>query len=218
MKRILSVLCLASLAACGGGGGGGSPMPVAIAPIAAQAPKPDCSVELNGDSIMWGQSVPPGATTIQRLASPPAVTLKRIRPSYTVVDKSVGGQMATERAAVFNNDTRNSRIIVIQHGTNDLYRGNVADMVVALKSMVTYAQAERRTVILTGMSTIASTLYPEFRDAVKQVAVDTGAVYADWPSVAVVTTDAAHPDQASSEALVAKLALSLDAIAPECKS
>lgn len=216
MKRLVSLACLAMLASCGGGGGGsgggGGFIPMA-APVAEVAPvERDCTVELNGDSIMHGESDGNGTM----LKSVPASTLKGLRPAYTVTDKAVGGQTSTERAAQFNNDNRTSRIIVIQHGVNDMYRGDVDSMEVALKSMTTYAQAEGRKVVITGMSVIDAPKWKSFADRVKKVADDTGSVYADWTTVQGSQADGVHPDQAFSNELVGKLAVALDQIAPEC--
>ena len=99
--RLLPVLALAALTACGGGGGssGGVVMmpsatttaapvaaPVAAAPepepAPAPAPKPGCTVDLYGDSIMAGA------------VEHPAEVLKAMRPMYSVYDHSVPGETA----------------------------------------------------------------------------------------------------------------------------
>lgn len=210
MKALFAFSVIA-LTACGGGGGGSGGGGFAMAPVAVQAPvKRDCSVVLYGDSIMQGEDV---ART--RLSSPPAVTLKTIRPAYTVEDRSVGGETATARSATFNNEYRPQRFVVIEHGINDIF--TEAPFEPSLKSMISYAKAEGKTVIVTGLSRMEYERFTEYAEWIRKVAVESGAVYADWPSVQVQTYDRVHPDQASSIALVEKLASTLDQLAPECR-
>lgn len=185
-------------------------MPIA-APAPEQAPPPprDCSVVLYGDSIMWGED-----KNRTRLESPPAVTLKKIRPVYTIEDRSVGGETATARAKTFNNEHRPQRIVVIQHGINDVFQD--LDFEAPLKSMITYAQAEGHKVILTGFNRMDFETWLPFAERVKRIAIDTGAMYGEWASVPGKTYDTVHPDQEMSIALVERLAWALDRIAPEC--
>lgn len=213
-KQALAIVALAALTACGGGGGG-EPAPVAAAPVAppaapvAPAPAPVCTIEINGDSIPLGAGVEVGM----------AVTLRQIRPMWTVIDKSVGGMTSVRRATEFFNENRTARVIVLQYGVNDAYQKlAVAEMDAALKAMALYSKSEGRTVIFTGMSRTSIPGASVYAAAVKQAADDTGSVYADWPSVeGVLQADEIHPAQQMSNDLAAKLALSMDAVAPECR-
>lgn len=67
----------------------------ALAGKAAQGKKgiPECSVTLEGDSIMWGGFVPG-----PRLLDPPVEILKRTRPKYTFEDNSILGGTAVARS------------------------------------------------------------------------------------------------------------------------
>lgn len=215
MKRALSILALSVLTACGGGcgGGGGGSEPVAAAP-ASQAPAApvarDCGITLYGDSVQAG---PFNATT-------PAQRIKALRPAYRVVDRSVGGEMASTRAATFNNETRDTPFVGLAHGVNDRARGTRDSLMAALRSMVTYAQAERRTVIMTGLPVFSGAdvnNWAEFRDAVKAVAVETGAAYAGWDTITGETWDGTHPKQALSDAQTDAIIAKLDELAPECR-
>lgn len=199
------------ITACGGGGGGGGGGGFAAAPAPAkEAPPPICTVELNGDSILHGQALD--------AAEAPAKILKALRPQYTVQDKTVGGQTAKQRAALFNNDYRTARVIVIQHGTNDLNRFVPEDIEPALKSMGTYAKAEGRIVVLTGMSKLDLPKYDEYSALIRKTAADIGAIYAGWDEVEGKSIgDGIHPDVAFNRALVEKLALALDRALPECR-
>jgi hypothetical protein len=202
--RLSAFVFIASMAACGGGGGGSSE-PAAAAP--AQKVAPICTVVLYGDSIMRGEA----AITLD---SRPAATLKRIRPAYTIEDRSVGGETAETRAATFNNEYRPQRIVVIQHAVNDMLQGKA--LAPALNAMVGYAKAEGRTVIVTGVSYVNDPRLDATRALVAKVAADNGVIYADWPSVKGDVYDHIHPDQAYSDALVAKLAEAMDRALPEC--
>lgn len=206
MKYVFALTFLA-LAACGGGGGGGAPI-ASTAPV-VEAPKPICTVEFDGDSILWGEDV-----NFTRLASPPAVTLKRIRPAYTIDDRSQRGQTAQDASKAFNTQARTSRIVVIQYGVNDMNHGFPLEA--SLTSMVSHAKGEGRIVVMTGLSKTDNPALEQYRAVAKKVATEQGVTYADWPSVDGKTFDGIHPDQAFSTALTEKLAAALDVVAPTC--
>lgn len=204
MKTFFALALAVLLTACGGGGG--DPEPQAIAAPAAR----NCSVTLYGDSVLWG------AFNETR----PRDRIKALRPAYTVIDRTEGGELATGRAATFNNETRATRFVVFDHGVNDRGHGTLASMVTALRSMVTYTQAERRTAILTGLPVLTGAdvnNWAEFRDAVKAVAAETGAAYAGWDAITGETWDGTHPKQEMSDAQTNAIIATLDALAPECK-
>src|SRR5690606_13659606 len=129
----ISALAVAVLiAGCGGGGDLATPVPVDSVelgavpggvvqpfaePDAPMSPIKGCSVVLYGDSILAG------ANPLGSLAETPARTIKRLRPRYTVDDRSRSGQSATQAARLFPNDNRTARIVVLEHGTNDMLLG-----------------------------------------------------------------------------------------------
>jgi hypothetical protein len=181
---------------------------------AAAKPEPVCSVELYGDSILHG-----GYLGDQRLREPPAAALRRLRPRYRVVDRSVNGETASARSASFASEERSGRIVVIEHGLNDAMQGLPLDP--SLRTMVASARAEGRHVVLTGLSrTLTGAQVRAQGDAVvRRVARELAVPFADWGSVPVQPTEMAdilHPAQAYSGRLVEHLVRVLDAVAPEC--
>lgn len=182
--------------------------------MAAAKPEAVCSVELYGDSILHG-----GYLGDKRLQEPPAAALRRLRPRYKVVDRSVNGETASARSASFAGEERSGRIVVIEHGLNDAMQGLPLDG--ALRAMIVKARAEGRHVVLTGLSrTLTGAQVRAQGDAVvRRVARDMAVPFADWGSVPVQPTEMAdilHPAQAYSARLVEYLARVLDTVAPEC--
>ena len=214
---------------CGGGGdgaGAGGPAPTASSPAPAAEPpkasvaaanaKTGCSVTLEGDSILYG-----GYGYHQRLAEPPAAALRRMRPAYAVIDNSAGGSTAAGRAPEFVKVPVGTRFVVLEHGINDGLFGRVQDLAPALRSMVAHVKAQGATPVITGIARPA--MQAPARDAAdaaaRQVAADTGALFADWGAVPVEPSEMAdvlHPGPAYSARLVERLVDVLDAAAPEC--
>ncbi|MGJ7610091.1 MULTISPECIES: SGNH/GDSL hydrolase family protein [unclassified Variovorax] len=173
-----------------------------------------CSVELYGDSILHG-----GYSGDRRLREPPADALRRLRPRYSVVDRSVNGETASSRSASFAGEARSGRIVVIEHGLNDAMQGLPLES--SLRAMVAKARAEGRHVVLTGLSrTLGGADVRAQADAtVRRVARDLAVPFVDWGSVPVHATEMAdiiHPAQVYSTRLVEHLARVLDTVAPEC--
>ncbi|MGJ7532187.1 SGNH/GDSL hydrolase family protein [Variovorax sp. ZT5P30] len=173
-----------------------------------------CSVELYGDSILHG-----GYLGDKRLDEAPAAAIRRMRPRYHVVDRSVNGETASARSAAFANEARSGRIVVIEHGLNDAMQNLPLES--ALRSMVSTARAEGRDVVLTGLSqTLAGADVRARGDAtVRRVTADLAVPFADWGSVPMrrgEMADILHPSQAYSTRLVERLIKVLDNLAPEC--
>lgn len=188
----------------------------AAAAPAAPRPKPEavCSVELYGDSILHG-----GYLGDRRLQEPPADALRRLRPRYRVVDRTVNGETASARSASFASEERVGRIVVIEHGLNDAMQGLPLES--ALRAMVAKARAEGRHVVLTGLSRTltGAEVRAQGDAAVRRVARDMAVPFADWGSVPVRAAEMAdilHPAQAYSGRLVEHLVKVLDTVAPEC--
>lgn len=182
--------------------------------VAVSRPATVCSVELYGDSILHG-----GYLGDLRLQEPPAEALRRLRPRYRVIDRSVNGETASARSASFASEARSGRIVVIEHGLNDAMQG--LPLEASLRAMVTKARAEGRHVVLTGLSrTLVGADVRLLGDAtVRRVARDLAVPFADWGSVPVHPTEMAdilHPAQAYSARLVEHLVRVLDTVAPEC--
>ncbi|OUM01778.1 SGNH/GDSL hydrolase family protein [Variovorax sp. JS1663] len=224
--RVLSALALAAVAGCsggcGGGGGGGSSAPIAMLPAPSNPdprpeqpikPPPVCTVWLEGDSILHGSSL------AGRLAEPPAAAIKRMRPMYTVTDRSVPGNYVNLRIPGFLAEPLDARFVVLQFGIND--GGQGFDYREPLRAMVQRVKALGKTPIITGLSRVRGA--PLWRDAydalARHVAQEEGALFADWGTAAFDPADMAddvHPGQSYSTRLIEQLVRALDRAAPEC--
>ncbi|PZQ77972.1 MAG: hypothetical protein DI563_02100 [Variovorax paradoxus] len=195
--------------ACGGGGegteSGGVPGYGNTVASAPESSSQSCSVVLYGDSIMAGQN-PAGA-----LAETPVQAIKRMRSGWSVEDRSRAGTSAAQLAALFPNDPRTARVVVLEHGINDLILG--MSPVESIRSVVDFAKAEGRAVVVTGLSQQTRVDTPRWlaaADGIAQVAKAAAVTYADWPSVTGNTVDGTHPDQAFSNDLASQLVRALD--------
>lgn len=176
--------------------------------------QPDCSVTLWGDSILNGAH-----NITQRLADPPALILRRLRPRYAVEDNSVPGDSAYAREPQFLRLSFRARIVVLHYGINDAGNGYAYER--ALRTMVAHARSQGRSVVITGLSHVVGGMAARDRyDAIaRRVASDTGSTFADWGAVRFDPADMAdsvHPGAPYAERLTAQLALALDRVAPEC--
>ncbi|OUM01646.1 SGNH/GDSL hydrolase family protein [Variovorax sp. JS1663] len=225
-RVVASAFAIAVLSGCGGGGGGGGgggpiatlPAPTHQNPQPEQPikPPPVCSVWLEGDSILHGSTFGAG-----RLTEPPAAAIKRMRPMYTVTDRSQPGAYVNLRMPGFLTELLDARFIVIEFGIND--GGNGFDYKEPLRAMVQRAKGLGRTPVVTGLSRVRGA--PPWRDAyddlARQVAAEEGAIFADWGAAAFDPADMAddvHPGQAYSTRLVEQLVRALDKAAPECNA
>ena len=221
LSRIALAILPASalVGACGGSGGGGTAAsPAALLarnPAEAALPGPrDCSVTLEGDSILHG-----AYGHDQRLSEPPAAVLKRMRPAYTVIDNAVAGTAAIQREPSFAATPITTRFVVLEHGINDGQLGYPYEA--PLRSMVAHVQAAGRTPVITGLTRQPQPVRGrDFYDGMaRRIADETGALFADWGSVAFSPDELAdmlHPGPIYSERLVARLVSLLDKAAPEC--
>lgn len=210
---------VASIIGCSEGSGGGLPPSTAAS---AAAPKPpdaaDCSVTLYGDSILYGTY---GTTPTNRLAEPPAAAIKRLRPGYTVVDRSSPGDFVNLRLPTFRRDVIDTRLVVIEHGMNDA--GNRFDYAEPLRSMIRGVKALGKTPIVTGLSRPRSgevSTRDAYDKIARSVAAEERVIFADWGAVAMTDADlqdALHPGQDYSHRLTEQLVSALDRAAPECR-
>jgi len=169
----------------------------------------NCIVDLYGDSIAAG------ANMFGYLNPVPAKGLERLRPKLKVVDHAVSGQTAAQAAVPFVQEQRTGAVVVIEHGTNDMTLG--LDPVPPIKAMVATARSEGRVVIVTGLSRRGHPTFEATARAIEKAAVESGAMYADWPSLQGQTVDGTHPNQQFSNALVARLVEVIDQALPGCK-
>lgn len=223
---LTAILAIGALVpACGGSSGsGGTTLPANAAQGAQDAvgtptdTKPaaplDCTVTLEGDSVLYG-----AYGNQQRLDEPPAAALKRMRPAYTVTDNSVAGSTATQRAPAFTKLSLSTRFVVLQHGLNDGQFRQPYEP--ALRGMLAHVQAQGRTPVITGLSRQTSPAlgWDAANNIATRVARETGTLFADWAAVPFKPAEMAdllHPAPAYSARLVASLVAVLDAAAPEC--
>ncbi|ADU35612.1 SGNH/GDSL hydrolase family protein [Variovorax paradoxus] len=180
---------------------------------------PDCTVALWGDSILYGGF---GASLANRIKEPPAAALKRIRPAWTIADYSSPGDSAHKRLPTFVLQPMPARVVVLQYGINDA--GNNYQYEPALRGMVDYVQAARKTSIVTGLSQVKADRMPQrdgYDATARRVAQEEGVLFADWGAARFDPADMVddiHPQQPYSTRLVERLVLALDQIAPECAS
>ncbi|MDQ0069575.1 lysophospholipase L1-like esterase [Variovorax boronicumulans] len=183
------------------------------------AAAPDCTVALWGDSILYGGF---GASLANRIKEPPAAALKRIRPAWTIADYSSPGDSAHKRLPTFVMQPMPARVVVLQYGINDA--GNNYQYEPALRGMVDYVQAARKTSIVTGLSQVKADRMPQrdgYDATARRVAQEEGVLFADWGAARFDPADMVddiHPQQPYSTRLVERLVLALDQIAPECAS
>lgn len=191
------------------------PSPASAAQTADAAAAPaGCSVRFEGDSILRGDTMTAGL-----LPETPAAGLKRMRPAYTVEDKTISGAYAGMRLAEFLNAAISSRFVVFDYGLNDATQNREYEQ--PLRAMLQRAKALGRTAIVTGLSrTVSVVPNRDAYDAIaRRVAKEEGALFVDWGSVhfdPVEMADSSHPAQPYSTRLTAALVATLDAAAPEC--
>lgn len=225
MKRVLSIMALAVLTACGGGCGGGgeytldvkgsvpsTTTPTTPAPPAAPVNPFACYIGLNGDSILNGFE----------LADTPAMIIKRLRPKYTVINRAVNGQALVNRVPAFYNETRNTAIEVIAWGVNDSVIPG-APYEQTLRDVTAYLRAEGRKVVFTGLTRQNPDVpaIVAFDLLMAKVAHDMNVPFADYHnmpfSAADIVVSNGHPAQAYTTRNTLKLIEVLDATAPECR-
>lgn len=191
-----------------------SVVPTPSSAYRARVGSPVCSVDLYGDSIMHG-----GYRGYLRLAEPPAATLKRLRPRYSVQDFSLNGETAAHRAATFESERRDGRFVVIAHGINDTMQQ--LPLTASLRSMIKIARREGREPILTGLSRQPVPIPGRVsaNQSIRRLAFDLHVPFADWDVVRFAPDemeDPLHPAKQYSDRLVRSIVAVLDRLAPEC--
>lgn len=217
---LLSLIAAAALSAC-------------IQPAQAY-----CSVELNGDSVMYGFINQP--STGWRLPTTPAQWLRNY--GYSVTDKSAGGLTTYDLVrgytlpfpeawpelypagpqSAFIAEPHYSQVVVIETGINDfrVQPFSAARVAQDYRYLIDVIRSQGKTPVITGVANQDPNLVDAdsfgkmaaIRTAVRNVAAEKGVAYAGWDTVAVAWTDGIHMNQASSNGLADKLRATLDTI------
>ncbi|NVM87606.1 hypothetical protein FHT32_001245 [Variovorax sp. SG517] len=240
--QLAAMAAAASLVACGGGGSGGGggmgglPLLAAIplsapapapAPAAAPMPAPapaapsyfessrkDCSITFYGDSVF------DGFNAISHLDEFPADTLRRMRPKYRVVSRTVSADSFQRRMPLFANQTVDTRFVSFELGLVDAINGYPLDQ--NARGIVQRGIALNATVVLTGIGRTEEHVprADDYDARLQVIAKEERALFADIRAIQIHdgdTVDRVHPTQALSNLLIGKLVATLDSAAPECK-
>lgn len=196
----------------------------------------NCTVELNGDSVLFGFVNDPSKGW--RLDTTPAQWLRN--RGYTINDRTAGGLRTYDllrgylkpfpeawpelypngAQPAFWNIAHDSRIVVIQTGINDFKDPfNPAQVYQDYAYMVDYIRAQGKIPVLTGVIQLSPALdatmlnrVQQIRTKIKQVATDKFVHYASFENVPVWYTDGIHLNQASSNGMTENLRYVLSVI------
>jgi len=122
-----------------------------------------------------------------------------------VEDHSANGASATLYLPFFLQNAL-TEIVVLQYGINDV--GNNFPYETSMRSMIEYAKAKGKTVIVTGLSQGDIANEDQGNATAEKLALEYGLLYADWNSVDYVegdTIDGVHPKQDYSTRLTNRL-------------
>lgn len=196
-----------ALTGCGGGGGGGGSgePPSASLVVTPAPPVASPAVPAVGGCTIayWGDS-------ISALTGP---KMKLVPTLHAVV-----GGTASAALAAFLQDPLTERFIIIEYGTNDANAG--VDLTAPVLSMLAWAKARNRVVILTGIPhEVTGNLAVEANYSLWQS--QQGVPYADWPGVAYAgpsdtMPDGVHPADDYQQRLADRLDATIEKLAPEC--
>lgn len=223
--RTIIVLCVIILVLCLGSCGGSSDI----------SPFSPLKVELNGDSIVYGQG----------LDARPSVYLQSLLPEFIIEDKSQVGLTLDSlvkgystpwvngpvpRLGIqppFNQIERTADVVVISLGGNDAYSGLSPDeFEVELREVIQVIKDEGRMPVLTGIVQLTPSTYGfnystvqraiELNERTKVVARDMNVLNSNWDTVEYLglldTLDGIHRTQQASNLLIERLASTLKSI------
>lgn len=162
--------------------------------------------------VLYGDSVMRGTNKNGSLSRSPAEELRRLRPAWSIEDKSLSGDTATLAEKRILNENRTAHVVVLSWGINDMTME--WDVVQPLKNIASYMKAEGRKVVITGLIHTENVMNDKYNADEMQVSIDSAAAFVSWGETPVKTVDGVHPDQDSSDQLVAELAVVLD---KECR-
>lgn len=202
------------LASCGGGGGGSPAIAIAptvqAAPVSAPAPAEpaativhdSCHVVIYGDSIITG--TPSLTETVPQ-------ALARLRPTWTVDNRAVGGQTAAQGATAHMGDLLpQGTKVVVEWGMNDLL--DQTEFAIEVDAFVKAMIAQKTTAVITGIieHPASGVTWDYYNTELRTIATSDGTAFVSWGEVPITTVDGIHPNQASSDALVEDLINTLD--------
>lgn len=226
--RLFTIVVSLVLSACGG-------QPADAQELNYPQGMQNCTVELNGDSVMFGY-ITNGTTW--RLDTTPAQWLRN--KGYAVVDKSAGGLRTYDLVrgylkpwpdawpevypngaqVAFWNQPHDSRIIVIQTGINDFKDPyNPQQVYNDYAYLVDYIRGLGKIPVITGITQVSPDVgtntynkIASIRQVVKNVAIAKNVHYASWDANPVWYTDGFHLNQASSNGVAENLRYVLSVI------
>lgn len=199
----------------------------------------NCSVELNGDSVLFGYNgaIPPYSST-PRLTTTPAQWLRN--KGYTVVDKTAGGLRTHDllygylipwpeawpavypngAQVSFWNTPHDSKIVVLQTGINDFKEPfNPQQTYNDYVYMVNYIRGLGKIPVITGVTQVSPAVgfdtynkIQQIRDKINQVRTNYFVHYASFGNVPVMWTDGFHLTQDSSNGVTENLRYVLSVI------
>ncbi|WP_321968828.1 SGNH/GDSL hydrolase family protein [Paraburkholderia tropica] len=209
--------CTAGLSACGGGGGGDAPA-VAQASSAPNATPAPVVVDAEGDSTMYGNEYPNGATTPVRSASPaPEVAAQTLQSTYqltvtvenngspgTTVAQNLAGHVLAPLAARLATDS--SRIVIENFAINDCTVETVQQFHDDLTQWVNVVRSMGKIPVLEEPNPVTRAGFdalPSFVAMVNQVGTEQNvtviqqyAYIQSLPSWQAMLTDGVHPNDA----------------------
>lgn len=225
LKGALVALFLC-LSACGGGGEPTAP--------------PACTVELNGDSVMYGLG----------LAESPAMGLLRERPHWSIEDRSASGVSLRDLMDGYSEPFKDapasayprgpqgpftaiphtaSVVVIEQGGIDALEETTPAEFEQRLRTAVTHLRSIGSVPVLTGIVPLKPgaifteprvALAVEMNAVTHKVAQEMGVTHAGWDTVEfnpeTDTLDSIHRTQPASNRLVSRLAAVLDTHLAAC--
>ncbi len=209
------------LAACGGSGA---------------TYRPDCTIEINADSVMSNAVRP----------QPASAVLQKLRPAWGIDDRAVTGldimdlmngytyaYAGAPIAAIgpqspFVQAPHLSRVVILELGGNDAYGSLPPDQYEdQLTKAIVYLQSIGKTVVLTGIIQtetwgafdIATGERIQVLDAItRKLAAKFGLHHAGWHSVAPQTVDGVHPTSERLAMLMERLVIAVDTVTdPACR-
>lgn len=195
-----------------------------------------CTVELNGDSILFGYFPDPNVEW--RLQTSPAQWLRN--KGYTVEDRTAAGLSMYDtirgyaqpwtgappaiypagQQPAFHLAPHDSKIVVLQAAVNDYPNQNIQQLYMDYSWAIDYLRGQNKIPVITGVAKLDQTAtdpatyskIAAIRALVRQVAIDKGAHYASYDQVPVAWTDGIHLNQASSNGVTENLRYVLSVI------
>lgn len=220
LSKLISVLFITILlVACGGGGSDATPIPT----LRNQTSSSPLTIELNGDSLMFGLEINKNIGKYLKETNPQWViddrgvaglTMKDLNSGYTTPFPNASSVFYPRGAQLnFKTVQRTSNIVVIALGGNDAYSGfSTNDYELNLKAIVDVLISEKRTPILVGIPPMKSSLFSNKVNEVIQannaimhtLAIEKSIIFVEWDKTEFIeneTIDGIHRNQIGSDKL-----------------